>query len=217
MENHLAQYGTIAAAYGLHMSYNSASASLNVRDIPKGSKDVVEGMLKEIEHFDDTTTYIDGVASFCVAVYIDNEPNPIPERTRLNVLHALGIMKDDLFIHQVLMLQKNNRSWHRSDTAGECTFFGEICTHRGIHPDPDRKGRISSRKPNEYHPLKAKGIIAREQLVTPNLEKLFRSIPEENVTSGRIALSVNNFDLKLFKELPVDDKVKFVSELQELI
>jgi len=174
-------------------------------------------MLKEIEHFDDTTTYVDGVASFCVAVYIDDVPNPIPERARLNVLHALGIMKNDLFIHQVLMLQKNNRSWHRSEVPKECSYFGETCTYRGIKPDPDRKGRISHRQPSEYHTINGKGLIAREQLVTPNLELLFKGIPEERVISGKIASSIDKFDLKAFGKLPVEDRIKFVSELQGMV
>lgn len=217
MENHLAQYATIAAAFGLHMSYNSSSATLEVRDVPKGHSKTIEGMLKEIEKFDDTTSYVDGVASFCVAAYIDDEPNPIPERARANVLHALGIMKDDLYIHQVLMLQKNNRSWHRSGVANSCEHFGEICTHRGINPDPNRTGRTSSRKPDEYHRMGAKEIIAREQLVTPNLEKMFRLIPEDRLTSGRIANSIGVLDLKKFKELPVEEKFKLVDELQGLL
>jgi len=199
------------------MSYNSSHASLEIRDVPKDHKGVIEAMLKEIEHFDDTTTYVDGVASFCVAAYIDDMPNPIPERARLNVLHALGIMKDDLFIHQVLMLQKNNRSWHRSEKPGECSYFGETCTHRGIKPDPERKGRISHRQPNEYHAINSKDLIAREQLVTPNLELVFKGIPEERITSAKATIAIDKFDLKSFGKLPVEDRIKFVSELQGML
>lgn len=217
MNSRLAQYGTIAHAFGLRMSYNSSSASLEVKDIPEGFTPTVEAMLAEIDLFDDTTSYVDGVASFCVVDYIDGEPIPVPERARLNILHALGFMKNDKYIHQVLMLQKNNRSWHQSGVENKCEYFGEVCTHRGINPDPDRKGRTSSRQPDEYHIRNGKGVIMREQLVTPNLEYIFRSIPEDNLTSGRIATSIDKFELKRFKSLDVEDKLRVIEELQELV
>jgi hypothetical protein len=205
------------AAFGLTMTYNSSSAALEVEDVPKHHSDIIEAMLEEISHFDDTTTYVDGVASFCVASFLDGIPNPIPERSRSNVLHALGIMKEDRFVHQLLMKDKNNKSWHQSSIATSCVYFGEICTHRGLNPDPDRKGRKSIRSPDEYHVLKAKGIIAREQLVTPNLEKVFRLIPEENLISAQPTARKDLLDLRVFKTLDTEEKIRIISELQEAI
>lgn len=215
--NRLAQFGTILAAYGLEMTYNSQEATLEVKDIPKDHSDIINGMMDEISHFDDASNYVDGVASFCVARYLDDEPNPIEEQKRMDVLHALGIMKDGRYIHQVLMRDKNNKSWHQSGIANDCEFFGVSCTHRGINPDPNRKGRTSSRQPEEYHILNGKGMINREQLVTPNLELLFRLIPEDNLISAQPIAKLSVFDLVEFKKLSIEEKVRLVATLQEAI
>lgn len=210
------QYATIFDAFGSVLRYNSSDASISVVDAPKGQTTLMDKALKEIKHFDDTKNYVDGMSALCVADFIDDHPNPIKEEARLNIMEALGIMQDGLYISQVLMLQKNNRSWHYSEVPNDCTYFGEECTHRGINPDPERKGRTSSRKPQEYHQLNGRKEITREQLVTNSLNKIYKSIPSENLVSAKP--SVKNIilsNLKAFKQLGIDDKLRIIEELQE--
>lgn len=218
MTRNLTQYGTIFDAIGCELRYNSSDATISVVSEPKGMKKIVDKALSEIKHFDDTTNYADGMAALCISDYIDDDKNPIEEDTRLSIMNALGLMVAGKYISQALMLQKNNRSWHYSEVANECSYFGEECTHRGINPDPERKGRRSNRKPNEYHVLDGRGEVKREQLVTNGLEKLFRSIPSENLaTTGRIAAQLTRFDVKGFSNLSVDAKSEFIARLKEAI
>jgi hypothetical protein len=125
-------------------------------------------------------------------------------------------MKDGKYIHQVLVLQKNNRSWHYSEKANECSHFGEECTHRGINPNPERRGRKSNRSPEDYHNLDAKNRIVREQLVTANLEEMFQKIPDEALISAKSQIGIS-VDLKAFKKLPIDEQLRIISDLQESV
>jgi len=217
MTTNVTQYGTIFDAIGCVLRYNSSDASISVVESPKGLKKVVDKALSEIKNYDDTTNYADGMAALCISDFIDDHPNPINEDTKLNILHALGLMNKGKYIAQTLMLQKNNRSWHYSEVANDCSFFGEECTHRGINPDPERKGRRSNRKPNEYHTLDGRDEVKREQLVTDGLENLFKSIPTENLTSGKIAVQLNRFDIRGFSNLSVDQKTEFIEKLKETV
>lgn len=216
MNKNLTQYGTIFDAAGVTLRYESKSASLAIIEAPKGVKTVVKDTLEEIKHFDDTTNYVDGMAALCVADYVDTEPNPLSEDIRMNILESLGLMTGGKYIHQVLMLQKNNRSWHYSDVANECSHFGEECTHRGVNPNPDRKGRRSSRQPSDYHVMNGKGEINREQLVTENLEQLFQSISSESLVSGRHPSSIEAIALREFKKLPAERRLEFIEQLQKV-
>jgi hypothetical protein len=217
MDNHVTQFATIFDAFGCELRYNSQDATIEVIEAPKGSKAIVDKALDEIQYYDDTKNYVDGMAALCVADYIDDLPNPVSTESRLNILHALGIMKDSKYIHQTLVLQKNNRSWHFSNIANDCKYFGEECTHRGINPDPDRKGRRSSRKPEDYHKLNNKGEIVREQLVTSGLESVFKDIPKDSLISGKIGVNIDLRDLRSFKKLPIDEQLKIINDLQESI
>lgn len=202
-------FGTIFKAYGCTLDYQSKESKLYVTD----PDDLVDRALKEIQCFEDTANFVDGAAALALADTIDMTENPLSEEIRENILHALKIKDRGAFVYQVLSLQKNNRSWHGSEVAGDCSFFGEVCTHRGINPNPERKGRTSSREPSAYHRAQGNGKIAREQLVTPALEQLWKSIPQTNFISGRI--TIVPFDLKSLKKLPIEDRLNIVKELSE--
>lgn len=207
-------FGTIFTAFGCKLNYDSANVRLEVISSPKSR--ISDRAISDILSFDDTTNYIDGAAALVIAETIDGERNPIKERVRTNVLEGLGITHNGKYIYQVLSLQKNNRAWHFSDVPNACSNFYDTCTHRGVNPDPERKGKRSNRKPEEYHTLDGHGNVRREQLVTPALETLFRNIPEENLISGRQPVSIN-LDLKNLKKLPIDEKLRIISGLQESI
>ena len=207
-------FGALFAALGCKMNYNSKKVRLEVIEAPKGGSVIVENATSDIDHFDDTVNYVDGAAALVLAETIDGNKNPLSVTIRKNVLDGLAITKDDKFIYQALSLQKNNRAWHFSDVPNDCSHFGETCTHRGIKPDPERKGRRSNRKPEEYHRLDGHGKIGREQLVTPALEKLFQSIPQRNLVSGREFMTIH-LDLKNLTKMPLDKKIQIITELQE--
>lgn len=216
--DNVTQYATLFDAFGCELRYNSSDATISIVEVPSGSKTLIDGVLNEIKYFDNTKNYHDGMAALCIAKYIDDEKNPIAPEARNNILNALGFMKDDKYIRQVLMLQKNNRSWHFSAEANTCSYFGEECTHRGINPNPEHKGKRSNRKPEEYHDKMANGQIKREQLVTANLEQMSKTIPEDKlISTTRNAVSIDAFDLRAFKKLEVTEQVEFISKLQEAI
>jgi len=207
-------YGTIFSALGCELDYDSKTAQLKLAGVAKGKSSIVVAAQNDISFFDDTTNYLDGAAAIVLANTIDNTKNPLTQKVRDNVLHGLAIKKNNKFIYQVLSLQKNNRSWHVSDNANVCSYFGKVCTHRGINPDPNRKGRRSFRQPDEYHRLNGKGEISREQLVTPALEKLFQSIPEDNLIRDNHTFATLELNLKKMKTLTVEDKLRVISELE---
>jgi hypothetical protein len=205
-------FGTIFAAAGCKLNYNSEKVRL---EIISGTKfDIVDKAVQDINKYDDTANYLDGAAALVLAETIDGVKNPIVARIRKNILEGLGLMIYGKYIYQVLSLQKNNRAWHNSDKANDCSNFGTVCTHRGITPNPDRKGRRSNRQPNEYHRLDGRDMIAREQLVTPALEKLFQSIPQSNLVSGHQFQSID-LNLKALSKMPLEDKFKAILQIQE--
>lgn len=181
------QYAAIFAAAGVKLNYDSHKAELEVPTLPskKEQKEVVKKALDDIDKCDNTANYEDGAASIVLADTIDGEPNPLDEKFRSRVLTALGIMKEGKFVSQYLSQQKTNRSWHTSEEPNTCSYFGEACTHRGIVSVPGKRGRKSTRKPEEYHPMLRSGVIAREQFVPQSLEVLVDSIPADNLISDK--------------------------------
>lgn len=177
------QYGAIFAANGCKLNFVPSSASLEVVESPKDSVRIIDAALADIAKFEDTSNFADGMAAIHLADYIDKDPNPISSPTRIAVLNALGITKDGKFVSQVLAQQKTNRSWHSSTKPFECSHFGEICTHRGIENVPGKRGRKSTRSPEQYHRLTSSGEISREQLVTPAIENLVGNIPSDSLIS----------------------------------
>lgn len=212
MTNNLVQYATIFSAYGCKFNYNSADSTLDVID---GKDASVERALKDIALFDNTANYLDGASAIPLADTIDGEKNPLSKKVRANILDALNITVDGKFVYQVLSLQKNNRSWHYSKKPRECSSFGDTCTHRGINPDPERKGRTSSRQPNEYHMPKGDGTV-REQLVTPALEVIFKGMNKDRIVSGpRLGVVLDN-SIKKLKRLDLDQRLEVIRQLQEV-
>lgn len=209
-------FGTLFSAFGCKLNYNSEKVGLEVIDSPTKRVDVVEKAVADILHFDHTANYLDGAAALVIAQTIDGAKNPLSSKIRHNILEGLGLTHNDRFVYQVLSLQKNNRAWHFSDTANSCSHFGNSCTHRGVNPDPNRKGKRSNRLPNQYHVLDSHEKITREQLVTPNLERLFQNIPQENLVSGQQGMHIN-LNLKALSKMPLDQKLAAISILQESI
>lgn len=214
--NNLIQYAPILSANGIQTRFNSSDATLDIVEVPKPIRKITDDMIKEISLYSDTANATDPLAALLVANLIDDKENPISEISRLNILSALGIMKDGRYIRQVLALQLQNRSWHPSSISNVCEHFGELCTHRGVNIDPNRKGRTSSRNPNEYHPSNG-SVIAREQLVTPNLRAVFNSISPDNLTSGRTASDIPTELLRKFKKMTPDQQMAFVHDLEQEI
>jgi hypothetical protein len=214
--NNLIQYATILSANGIQTRFNSSGPTIDIIDVPKPIRIITDEAVKEIALFFDTANRVDHMAALMVADYIDDQENPIGETSRLNLLSALAIMKDGKYIRQALALQLQNRSWHPSAISQDCEHFGELCTHRGIEPDPNRKGRSSSRKPNEYHPISG-DIIAREQLVTPNLRALFKSINNDSLVSARTAVDIPSDVLSKFRKLSVEDQLALIHDLEREI
>jgi len=183
MQIPITAYGSIFAAIGCRLNFDSKSAQLSVSEIPKSVKKYVEPALEDISHFEDTANFADGMSAIHVAHTVDSEPNPLDDTIKANVLTALGILKDGRYVAQVIAQQKTNRSWHLSEQPNTCTYFGELCTHRGIVNVPGKRGRKSTRNPDQYHKLSGAGEIGREQLVTPALENLVSHIPPDAIIS----------------------------------
>lgn len=204
------QYGTLFAAIGCRLNFDSQNARLEVVGIPKPLKRVVEAALDDIEKFENTSNFADGMSAIHLAELVDNKPNTLTAEIKSNVLKALGITKDDKFVAQVIAQQKTNRSWHLSAEPSKCTYFGDICTHRGITNVPGKRGRKSSRNPDQYHILSKSGEIAREQLVTPALEALVVAIPADNV------ISVTNSNWINLDELSPEEIKQMVARINEI-
>jgi len=207
-------YGAIFAALGCSLDFNSSQAELIVVKSPGALKKAVDAALTDIAHYEDTSNFSDGMAAIHLAETIDGEPNPLTDLIKADVLNALGIIKDGRFVAQVLAQQKTNRSWHVSEKPNECTFFGEICTHRGIVNTPGKRGRKSTRRPEQYHMRSARtGEIAREQLVTPAVESLVDKISPDrliSVNAGNVGISLDKMDNDQIQELLA--KIKQVQE-----
>ena len=210
----LTAFATLFTALGCQTNYNSSSATISIRDVPKDYKAIVNKAVKEISLYDDTRNYVDGASSLALADTIDDVENPLSKTARLNILTELGIMRDGRYIKQVLSEQKNNRAWHFSGVPNDCDRFGEECTHRGINPNPERKGRRSNRKPDEYHTLDGKGAVKREQLVSSGLEALYQSIPDSNLISVTHS-NHGEIDLRAFKKMTIDQQLQFIEDLKE--
>jgi predicted HicB family RNase H-like nuclease len=217
MTDNLMAFGSIYSAYGCALNYLSEWDELEIID---GLNSDVEASLRDIERFENTVNHVDRAAALALSVKIDGEVNPLSPRTRRNILNALHVQRDGKFIAPVLSLQKNNRAWHISESQGECTYFGEVCTHRGIHPDPERKGRVSSRHPNEYHRLVSRrakqaivSVVDREQLVTPSLHRIYNSIPDDILTSGERVYSVDE-SIRRLKDLDLEGRLRVIRELE---
>ncbi len=198
-------YGAIFAANGCRLNFSSKAGALYVVDIPKVKEKIVKDALSDISKFDDTSNYMDGMAAIHLADFIDELPTPLSGDIRTNVLTALGILKNFKYVSQVLAQQKTNRSWHGSDKPGECTSFGSLCTHRGITVVPGKRGRKSSRSPDQYHRLNSSGEISREQLVTPALEAFVSSISADvlisSIASSDIAIKLEKMSEEELEEV----------------
>lgn len=176
-------YGSIFSAIGCKLNFSTTTAYLEVIESPKPVKKIVGSAIEDIGKFDFTANFTDGLAAPFLADLIDGDTNPLNKISCIQALTTLGLMKDGKFISQVLALQKTNRSWHTSDVPNECSYFGEECTNRAVS-NVGKRGRKSSRAPEEYHKLSSTGVIAREQLVTQNVEKLFSSISPTMLVSA---------------------------------
>lgn len=217
-EVNVTAFGTIFKAVGAKLNYNSERVQLEVIETPKSKDKIIEAAISDIAKFESTANYTDGAAALAIADVIDGIKNPIPEKVRQAILYGLDITKDSKYIYQVMSLALNNRSWHISPIPNKCVFFGDACVCRGINPDPNRKGRRSFRKPEEYHRLDTVRTIVgvREQLVTEPVRRLFKSIPQEKFISGAHGMSIN-LNLKALSKMSVEDKIKAITTLQESI
>lgn len=209
------QYGSLFAAANCKLNFDSFRAQLEVVQIPKNGKKIVEAALADIEKFEDTSNFADGMSAIHLADLIDGKNNPLDNSVRDNVLSALGIVKDGKFIAQTIAQQKTNRSWHLSEKPSECTYFGDTCTHRGITSVPGKRGRKSTRTPEQYHKLSLSGEIAREQLVTPALEALVAALPADRIISITSTNTFNGINLDDLEEDQVKEIIERVKQLHE--
>jgi hypothetical protein len=210
--DNIIQYATAVSAFGAKLAYDTSINSLDVAEYPKrkGAKKILDDALNDIKLFEDTSNFQDGLCVFALADIVDNSPNPLTETSRLNVLIQMGIMREGRFIKQILERIKTNRSWHISEVPNTCSYFGDICTNRGISDTSHRRGRKSERNPEEYHPKSSKGV-GREQLVTPAIELMYDSIPQENLVSENKA---KTFTLPDITAIPADDLQALIDKLQ---
>jgi len=213
--NNLVQYSPMLVAFGCNLKYHSEDATVEIIEKPKRKDRILEDALEDISKFEDTANYQDGIASLVLATFVDEDENPLKHSVRLNILNALGIMSDERFIVQALNAAKVNRSWHISEKSGECTYFGDYCTHRGITTVPGKRGRKSNREPWEYHPKSSKGI-GREQLVTVALQKAYDSIPESSLVTIKAVKQIQ-FDIEALRQMPSEDISKLIDRLRSAI
>lgn len=188
------QFAPIFSAAGCHLNLDTTYIEMdvvNLDKLPKKTRIIVDQAIEDVDKYLDTANYEDGIALIALADYVDNEPNPLNNESRTRLLTNLGLMADEKYISQVLAVQKNNRAWHSSDVAGDCTYFGKSCTHRGAVEVAGKRGRKATRSPEEYHRLASNGIIGREQLVTPGLQNLWDIIPDSRLTSLRPKRAIN--------------------------
>jgi len=169
------QFGCLFKAAGCTLNFLSDTNQLQVVDFPDAKEKFVMDALNEIDQFEDTATFGDGLVAIPLADLIDGNPTSLSEILRLQILETSGIMHHGFWVNQIIQHVKTTRSWHSSDEPNVCTKFGEICTKRGIERNPHKRGRPSNRSPDEFHMMKASGI-SRENLVTPGLEALTVSI-----------------------------------------
>lgn len=214
--NNVIQYASALKAFGCRLNLISDIAEVAVTDIPErtNSKEILDSFLTDIFKYSDTANYVDGFAATYLADTIDSNPNPIVEEIRENVLQALGLKQSGRFVAQELALIKVNRSWHISDEPNTCTRFGELCTNRGILDIEGKRGRKSTRQPNEYHRSNSKGI-SREQLVTPAVQALYDNIPSENLIS--VKTSLTSFSLRDISDLGKEELETLLTKVHEAL
>jgi hypothetical protein len=189
----LIQFGSIFRAAGCSLNFESSSNQLSVIGFPSDKRELIEGALKEIELFEDTATFEDGIVAIPLSDSIDNVSSPLSEIFRLQVLETSGIMHSGLWVSQVLQKIKTTRSWHGSPEPNRCVYFGEVCTNRGMMRDPNKRGRPSYRKPEEFH-IRKSASISKENLVTPMLEALTVSIDSLLLTSNPQTIRIDKLD-----------------------
>jgi hypothetical protein len=183
MITNILQYAPIFRAANIRLDFDTYNLDLRVIDSPSSIEDKVDKAVKEIALYEFTATPTDVMAAIACIDSVDNEPINISDRARKTILTSVGLMDKGKFISQVLATLKVNRSWHISPTPNTCDYFGDICTHRGTVNIPGKRGRKSYRDPEEFHPANSRGVGNREQLVSPGLEELYRTIPSSNLIS----------------------------------
>jgi hypothetical protein len=199
----LVQYASALSAFGCDLNFISKEANLEIVTAPAEGQEILDKALQDIDKMEDTRNAQDAHGSIMLADYIDGEPNCIPNKIRENTLNALKIKRGYRFIEQRMNIDRGLRSWHGSEVPGECTSFGELCTHRGIVEVEGKVGRRSRRGPQLFHRKTPRGI-AKENLVTPNIQALYAAIPRE-AYAPTVALKINGETFNLD-----DDMVEFV-------
>lgn len=178
----LIQFGSILSAAGCVLNFDASTALVQVVEYPPEKATIIEEAMHDIDLFDDTALFMDGLVAIHLVNLINGYENPLPQSVRNQVLETLGIKHKGAFITQTLAKLKTARSWHVSGAPNTCTYFEGVCTSRGQEIDPHKRGRRSTRTPTDFHPLKG-NTITREQLVTPAIENLFRSIDSVSLVS----------------------------------
>lgn len=220
--DNLIQYAAAVSAFGAKLNYDTLNGSLDVVEYParKKAKHILDSALADIRLFEDTSNFDDGLSVVALSNFVDNVPNILSEKSRFNILTHVGIMREGRFVKQLLERAKTNRSWHVSEVPNTCSFFGNLCTHRGISDTTHRRGRKSERDPDEYHVKSSKGI-AREQLVTPAIELMYDSIPQDKLiseTRAKPILAVPNIEDMEPEELQaLIDKIQGVISAKETV
>jgi hypothetical protein len=214
MSSNLIQFASIFDAAGCKINFNSHIMEAEIISYPTGRTGVIEGAIDEIDCFLDTKTFNDGIAILAIADQIDGNPNPLAIETRNTILNNAGLKKNNRYITQALALLKTNKSWHSSEVPNECTYFGDLCTTRGITEVDGKRGRKSSRLPDDYHIRKTSGIINREQLITPLLEEVYRAIPQENLISMK-PKEGNIINLDKIDELEPEELARILQRIRE--
>lgn len=211
----LIQYASFLVAVGCELNYDTATAELEIVSYPSEShkRQAIQEAIADIEKFLDTANRSDGMAAIALAQFVDHYPNPLGEACN-RILNALGVMRGDKFIAAVMMQAKANRSWHTSEIANECSYFGEICTHRGVQIDPKKRGIRSTRNPEEYHTTQG-NVIKREQLITPSLEAAYSLIPDSMLTTTKPPSVISANVEKQIEQLGPNDLDKLIATLQE--
>lgn len=212
----LISYAPAFVAVGCVLRFNSSTTEVDIAEYPKDkrARKIIDAALADIVLFEDTANFSDGISSIHLSDFVDDQPNPLAKTIRLNVLNSLGIMQGEKYVLAALNSAKVNRSWHLSEKENECTYFGNICTHRGALNDPHRRGRKTNRQPFEYHQMTSRGI-SREQLVTPNVQALYDLIPAAVTTNSKDRI-VTVFSEDSLKKLP-KEKLEEIIRVAESI
>jgi hypothetical protein len=214
--NNLIQYASAISAFGAKLTYDTNMGEFEIAEYPKreGAKKILNGALIDIQLFEDTSNFQDGLSIFALADFVDKKENPVTKESRTNILTQLGMLREGKFIRQILERSKVNRSWHISETSGACSLFGDICINRGLLDTSHRRGRKSERNPEEYHRESSKGI-GREQLVTPAIELMYDNIPTENLISE--SKNKGNIVVQDITQIPNDELQVLIKKIEQEI